>query len=173
LVTLDPGEVLFEEQMLDRGLFFIEEGVLKIQRSTDYTMTRANESINRYYNGHHHPALPYPLSLSGLKARSETVGQRMKGGWQSRNAMHAFRVARIGAGWILGMNEFQSGMEMTGAIIAGKLFHFVRFFRRFSNPLFFIVFAAPISPLQWIIADSITSHSSNWNHWKKKTPFWY
>lgn len=112
-VTLEPGEILYKDKIfVDRGLFFIEEGTLRIERSTDSTgsLTRTRRSTGTYNNFD---------SIGHLKARSGSVARQvalLKD--QKQYDMQTFRLARIGPGWVIGNHEALSGLESPGATIA-------------------------------------------------------
>lgn len=39
-ITLEPHQILYEDVNVDRGLFFIEHGIVKVERDADATVTR-------------------------------------------------------------------------------------------------------------------------------------
>jgi CRP-like cAMP-binding protein len=124
-VRLEAGQILYEDVQVDRGIFFVEHGIVKIERDADETLTRkgSSDTFSR-------SATNSWGSLNRLNARSSEVVQaiaRMKyavgnGNWQQPS----FRVARVGPGWILGANEALSQSAAPGVTIAGKSFLFVR-----------------------------------------------
>jgi hypothetical protein len=90
-IELEAGDYLFQRdgglvQDSQRGLFFIESGLLKIERDASGTLTRGRGSISRNQSA---------LTLSNLHARMGSVRRKSTRGQTSQN----FRLARIGPGW--------------------------------------------------------------------------
>lgn len=117
-VELQAGDCLFacdggpiEDR--ERGLFFIESGMLKIERDANETLTRGRSSStlsrNRSFG-----------TLGHLHARSGTLGrQRAAMKATSREPMtQTFRLARIGPGWVCGAIEGASGLKHAGVHVA-------------------------------------------------------
>jgi len=119
-VTINAGQSLFEDSATDidgvvdeeeRGIFFIEHGILKIQKDTNSSLTRNSHGALR--------------SLSSLKARSPSragsykkLKQRKRNITLAQRDTHTFRLARIGPGWIVGSIEAFTGMKNPGVHIA-------------------------------------------------------
>ena len=122
VVELQPGEPLFLEEggsveEADRGFFFIEHGLIKIERNFAYRTTRSRLS---------QPHEDSCASIGHLHARGSTVGRQdamMKEVRKSERGLQPvqnFRLARIGKGWIVGSIEGCSGMRNMGMHFAGK-----------------------------------------------------
>ena len=142
-VELQPGETLYSDGAtsdLERGLFFIEFGVLvrfqlfllstlylvfppisfdltfcrllkKIERDTAATMTRGSlSSLNRG-----DLRMENGNSLSRVQAWS--LG-KFSASFLGRNATASFRVARIGPGWVAGTWEAVIGRRRQGEQVA-------------------------------------------------------
>lgn len=142
-IELEPNESLYDSPSRpERGLFFIEKGVMvscslqsscsfyaldlttqllgvqKIERDADLTAnTRGltNRSVlsraGHFVGGG---------SISGLKARTGSVGRevsRMKA-FKRGQTQQTFRLARVGAGWVVGAIEAVSGMQNAGIHLA-------------------------------------------------------
>ena len=105
---VEPGEVLYDELDVERGLFFIERGILKVEQNTRDTLTRSG-TLSGYSQVH---------SLNSLKARSTRMSHNPAGMGHSERQF--FRVARVGPGWILGTGESLTGNPNTGKYIAGE-----------------------------------------------------
>lgn len=119
-VTINAGQSLFDDSATDydgvvgkddRGIFFIEHGILKIQKDSNSSLTRNSHGALR--------------SLSSLKARSPSransyakLKQRKKNITLAQRDTHTFRLARIGPGWIVGSIEAFTGMKNPGIHIA-------------------------------------------------------
>jgi ABC-type transporter Mla MlaB component len=124
-VNMESGQVLYRDIELERGLFFIECGIIKLERDTESTLTRlttinALTGLLRQHNG----------SLNAKRARSTTIARelaRLKAGGGAVEARNrpTFRIARVGPGWILGAEEVLTGevAEDPSKIIAGKILH--------------------------------------------------
>ena len=112
-IHVDQGAVLYEDIEVDRGLWFIGSGVLKVQQDAENTVvtrtgTRTNLTANRMsYTGNGRSF----GSLTSLKVRAMAMVPRSQSG-------RPFRLARIGAGWILGMGESQTGESNPGQYVA-------------------------------------------------------
>mmetsp|Transcript_5493 Transcript_5493/g.11249 ORF Transcript_5493/g.11249 Transcript_5493/m.11249 type:complete len:1101 (-) Transcript_5493:2-3304(-) len=100
-IVLQPGQVLYEDIELDRGLFFIEHGIVKVERNADETITRKGngDTFSR-------TATNSWGSLNYLKAAEVTrVIAEMKAKGNKSWDRQSFRVARVGPGWVLGQSE--------------------------------------------------------------------
>jgi len=109
-VELECGETLYEEQHIERGISFIEEGVMKIERYSDATLSRVGSRTTIGISG----------SLNQLKARSGSIGRqlaRMKAS-MAETPFRTFRVARIGPGWVHGSMEALTGLPNPGSTVA-------------------------------------------------------
>jgi CRP-like cAMP-binding protein len=115
-VDLLPGDYLYKcdggtVQDCERGLFFIESGLLKIERDVSASLTRS-----RTRGGRH------DLTLSMVHARRGSIGR--KGAVKAstlglaKQTKQGFRLARIGPGWVVGMVECVSGLRNPGAHVA-------------------------------------------------------
>jgi len=109
-IELEPGEELLTDDVnLERGLFFIESGTMKIERDASATLTRGDSvskfSRSRSFN-----------TLNRMHARIGTVGRQTAA---LKNDLHGmttqtFRLARIGPGWVCGAIEAGSGLRNPG-----------------------------------------------------------
>jgi CRP-like cAMP-binding protein len=116
VLELEPGDRLFacdggQVEDRERGLFFIESGMLKIERDATETLTRGRNTLTRNRGSG---------TIGHLHARSGTVGkQRAAIKASSREATtQTFRLARIGPGWVCGAIEGASGLKNTGVHVA-------------------------------------------------------
>jgi hypothetical protein len=131
---------------MDRGLFFVESGVMvsqverikvgiaiaplihsqhctcysqKIERNSNFTLSRVgNNEVNRRMSMNNG-------SLNQLKARTGSIGRemaRLKAGGGNDTTNQSFRLARVGPGWVLGSIEAVSGMQHPGSLVAGMTF---------------------------------------------------
>jgi CRP-like cAMP-binding protein len=113
LVEMNTGERLYEDgqsRNLERGLFFIECGVLKVEYDTSATATRGT--------------MGSILSPLGRNRESTMTADTLKR-IQDRCLINAksseaqtFRLARIGVGWVAGTLEAVSGMQRRGEQVA-------------------------------------------------------
>eukprot|EP00533_Pseudo-nitzschia_delicatissima_P009457 CAMPEP_0116083310 /NCGR_PEP_ID=MMETSP0327-20121206/3201_1 /TAXON_ID=44447 /ORGANISM="Pseudo-nitzschia delicatissima, Strain B596" /LENGTH=1114 /DNA_ID=CAMNT_0003574181 /DNA_START=152 /DNA_END=3496 /DNA_ORIENTATION=+ len=92
MIELQAGEALYDDEK-ERGLFFIEVGILKVEKKTGHTATRQSAlslggSIRQRTSDHKPEA--FPPSPNGT-ASSE---------------FQTFRLARLGVGWVVGTMEF-------------------------------------------------------------------
>ena len=117
VVELRAGDRLFAcdggpVEDRERGLFFIESGMLKIERDATETLTRGTSTLTRSRGS--------SGTLGNLHARSGTVGrQRAAIKAASRDNMtQTFRLARIGPGWVCGAIEGASGLKNAGVHVA-------------------------------------------------------
>ncbi|KAL7572078.1 hypothetical protein ACA910_001722 [Epithemia clementina (nom. ined.)] len=118
--SLEPGQVLYDEIDVPRGLFFIEHGVLKVEQNAHDTVTRTGSKLTLGGSAQMH-------SLNVLKARSIPVTHQAPGtGVLERRD---FRVARIGPGWVLGTGESLTGVGNPGKYIAvsQSVVHYISF----------------------------------------------
>lgn len=119
-IDLEPNESLYDSASRpERGLFFIEEGVLKIERDSggaaNTRSLRGTSSVRGASSN-----VTDGGTISGLKARSGSIGReyaRLKAS-NSAPQKRSFRLARVGAGWVVGTVEAVSGMENPGLHIA-------------------------------------------------------
>lgn len=117
-LQLAPGEILFESDGgivtdKDRGLFFIESGMLKISRDATLSLT-----LNRTRSYGH-------LGSQGAGGNGTFGHQHARLGSFARKAaemkdhgMDHFRLARIGPGWVIGTVENASGSRPPGVVTA-------------------------------------------------------
>ena len=117
-IVLQPGQVLYEDIELERGLFFIEHGIVKVERNADETMTRkgngdtfSRTATNSWGSLNHLKATEVTRAIAEMKAKGNKAWDR-----------HSFRVARVGPGWVLGQSEALSEVANPGVSIAGTLF---------------------------------------------------
>jgi hypothetical protein len=69
VVGLEPGDILYRDKDIERGLFFIEHGILKIERAADFTFGRSrNDIFDRFKNDG---------TLNHLHARTGSVGREI------------------------------------------------------------------------------------------------
>jgi len=115
IIELDLGEALYEDDRFERGISFIEEGILKIVRHSDDTLSRCGSASSLYQVG-------YAGSLNQIRARSGTMGRQLAQMKASTpdNSARSFRVARIGPGWVLGSMEALTGQANPGTTVAGE-----------------------------------------------------
>eukprot|EP00980_Cylindrotheca_fusiformis_P000207 scaffold42_cov133-Cylindrotheca_fusiformis.AAC.4 len=127
LVELSPGDGLYgsseSPDRPERGLFFIECGVLKVERDTEATITRRD--LHRPYSSSSSSVGgdAYNDSLTKIEATSLANYASLLN--TERNSQ-TFRVARIGPGWVAGTLEYVSGMRRAGdhmAITDCRLHH--------------------------------------------------
>ena len=133
MVELKPGESLFQEEggslyEEDRGFFFIEDGLMTIERDPAL-MSRNTTSMRTSFlpnnGGPHMPRSDSTASIGHLHARAPTLGRedaRLKQLRRGERGLQNFRLARIGQGWVVGTIEGCSGMKNSGKHIAGKPF---------------------------------------------------
>ena len=101
-LELQPGQKLFacdggKVQDYERGLFFIESGMLRIEKDADQTLTRGQSTLTR--------SRSYG-TLNNLHARSGTLGRQraaFKASTREPMMTRTFRLARIGPGWYVRM----------------------------------------------------------------------
>lgn len=100
-VVLEPGDILFQCHggLIDdeeRGLFFIESGMMKIERDSASTLTLTRRSVHSLF-----PRIGSSSTLNQMHARLGTVGKQSA---QLKTSLleptnQKFRLARIGPGW--------------------------------------------------------------------------
>ena len=100
MMELKTGELLYEDgesKNVERGLFFIESGVLKLEHSTGNTATRGSFGSVKGFG-----------SLNGGTSLGDTLKAIQQRSFENPLAGGAetFRVARIGVGWVCGTIEF-------------------------------------------------------------------
>jgi hypothetical protein len=108
-IELRAGDVLDRQD----GLYFVETGLMRVQHSSNYTTMG--------------PATPFPdpaMSLGHLNARTSRMGRDISL-WKERNEIknqkeQTFRLARFGAGWIIGSIEASASLRKPGEHIASK-----------------------------------------------------
>jgi MFS superfamily sulfate permease-like transporter/CRP-like cAMP-binding protein len=126
LVELRPGERLYEDgdsEHLQRGLTFIELGVLKIEHTKGATTTRGglrslrgsdhsiNDSVrNSAANG---TSMMYGSTLDRIQQKAILLNSG-----DGAAGSQTLRIARIGPGWVVGTLEAVSGMKSPGENIA-------------------------------------------------------
>lgn len=105
------GEGLLQDRQ--RGLFFIESGLMKIERDTSETLTRGNtNSLKRRISRN---------DLTRMNARTGSIGRQvaaLKAGAHDEMACQNMRLARIGPGWVVGAIEGATGLKNPGCYIA-------------------------------------------------------
>jgi len=116
-IYLRPNQHLYEGvDTCERGLFFIESGIIKIERDANQKVARTKNEVNKSdFDG-----LMVGGSIDAMKCRTGSYGRemaRLKASNRGRQQQN-FRLARIGAGWIVGMTEAVCGIESPGVHIA-------------------------------------------------------
>ena len=117
VIELQAGDFLFacdggQVQDSERGLFFIESGMLKIERDAGATLTRGRSTMtrNRSFG-----------TLNNLHARSGTVGRQRAAMKSSRDPMtRTFRLAGIGPGWYVSF-ECERGCRFENNLVCAFL----------------------------------------------------
>jgi CRP-like cAMP-binding protein len=99
-VELESGDQLYEDgesKGLERGLFFIEEGMLKVEHSTDQTATRGTQGSTKG-----------PRGMNGALGIGGTITSIQQLSLENPLVASAqtFRLARLGVGWVAGTMEF-------------------------------------------------------------------
>jgi hypothetical protein len=117
-VELHAGDVLDRQD----GLYFVETGLMRVQHSSNYT------TIGLYAA----PAIPFAnptITLGHLNARTGSMGREMslrkEQNEREDQKEQSFRLARFGAGWIIGSIEASAGLRKPGEHIASKSLIFV------------------------------------------------
>jgi len=123
VVNLVAGESLFHHidgsvnEERERGLFFIEHGIIRVERDPFSKTTRGRGSM-RSQNGETRTLMGYG-SLSNLNARTASLTSDMcQIKYSSQSYKHNVRIARIGSGWVVGALEGLSQIIDTGFYIA-------------------------------------------------------
>lgn len=113
---LEPGDRLFEcdggfVEDCDRGLFFIESGMLNIQRDAGMTLGEGRSTISRSRSA---------LTLNQRHARLGTLGRNTAAAKVTTRVMDSqyFRLARFGPGWVVGDIECLGLLRNRGVHIA-------------------------------------------------------
>jgi len=92
----------------NRGFFFIEKGIMKLERDASLTTTRGGSGLglNLLDGG----------SLNRMRARRGTLGRQLQIMKETghRPQHHSIRIARIGPGWVVGATEGLSGNHLFG-----------------------------------------------------------
>jgi CRP-like cAMP-binding protein len=107
-IELDIGECLYECEGgpvsdSNRGLFFIESGLMKIERDSGMSLTRGS-MIGAPSSSGYDPR----VSLSSMQARTGSMGKQaamLKSGARRRQMETSIRLARLGPGWVVGTLE--------------------------------------------------------------------
>ena len=128
-VNLDPGDILILDGDWGHGLYFVETGLLRVQRSENNNNMSMNMS-NMVWKGPHALEANNPTvgsdptaSIGRMHARSMTIG-RETALWKLQQRGRPFhneqgyRLARIGQGWIIGSIEVSNGMQIHGIHVA-------------------------------------------------------
>lgn len=98
-----------QSQNLERGLFFIECGILKVEHDTRVTATRGTMGSMGAYKGNYESS----MATDTLKRIQERCLVN-----SMASEAQTFRLARIGVGWVAGTLEAVSGMEVQGEQVA-------------------------------------------------------
>jgi len=125
-VFLKKGQNLYHSMEEDgvisdfeRGILFIEHGLVRVERDPSLCTNRVYESKNKPCG-----TISYNISISDLAARGQTMAARLSVMKAVRASdpvspgRHAFRLALVGPGWILGTIEGVSGMKNPGVHVA-------------------------------------------------------
>lgn len=121
-VSLKPGETLYHNDNLERGLFFIEEGILKIERNSAATLSRSRTNQAAQGIFQLHGTLKADAGVGSI-GRNNAI---MKAIGMDGKRDHHFRIARVGPGWITGLNEALGGgqsQKHVYAVTKCKLHH--------------------------------------------------
>ena len=118
-IELNAGDNLnyAGSEHLPRGLYFVEEGLIKCEYDSSASLTRGRTS---FFAAPHLKSATE--SISQLKARTPTVGRcanilkKNPGAMLAQN--HVFRLARIGPGWVIGAISDFIGDEIPGTYTA-------------------------------------------------------
>jgi len=135
-IVLEPNESLYDSASLpERGLFFIEEGILVricvcqsvgqvlLRYSHNSTLQKKIErdtSMATHTRSLRKGVINDGGTVTGLKIRTGSIGReyaRLKAA-DSASHKQSFRLARIGPGWVVGAVEAVSGLENTGLHLA-------------------------------------------------------
>ncbi|GMI10162.1 hypothetical protein TrLO_g15578 [Triparma laevis f. longispina] len=97
---------------VERGLFFIETGHIKVQKPSNQTLTRGG-TLRREIN---------KLSLGGSVGRKDARGLEIGRAGMRKKGIdrreQTFRLASMGPGWVLGCREVSGGLKFNGSYIA-------------------------------------------------------
>jgi len=130
-LVLQPGEKLYESdggKVCYRGLFFIESGLLKIEK--DHNSTVMTRSVNRSSFSRSNSRSSFSRSnsrsnlhsISKLHARTGDLARKAASiKMNPRSTVgtnRTFRLARIGPGWVVGIVENALGYRNPGVHIA-------------------------------------------------------
>jgi hypothetical protein len=99
-----------------RGFFFIEHGLMRVEKRMSDTLSGSSLRVTAPVQRHVTEA---QASIGHLNAREETA--RVKQVRMADHVVQSIRLARIGAGWVVGTIEGCSGMRNPGIHVAGKL----------------------------------------------------
>jgi CRP-like cAMP-binding protein len=126
VVELKPGESLFQDEggsvlEEDRGFFFIEDGLMTIERDPSQASRNTMSLRAQYAPEEKTPRMTRVDSIGHLNARAPTRGKedaKMKQLRRSERGLQNFRLARIGSGWVVGTIEGASGLKNSGVHVA-------------------------------------------------------
>jgi hypothetical protein len=112
LYACDGGPIADSE----KGLFFIEYGIIKIERDSSATMTRGSQNPLdiRSFSGNNSHA-----SLTRMKARKLSAQSIKQASLAVSRNSSTLRLARVGSGWVIGGLELVSGSHSEGSVFAG------------------------------------------------------
>mmetsp|Transcript_40893 Transcript_40893/g.98619 ORF Transcript_40893/g.98619 Transcript_40893/m.98619 type:complete len:203 (-) Transcript_40893:1311-1919(-) len=103
VIEIKSGDRLYSNtDDIERGLFFIESGVMKVEHSTDATVTRGTMRGS---------------SSGSIGALGPSIGPLSPLDDSCQNPQ-TFRLARIGPGWVAGTLEYVSGIRYAGDHVA-------------------------------------------------------
>lgn len=126
VIELKEGESLYHDSHgnlkdeRERGLFFIEAGLMKVERDPSLTLTRGSKaSLKRKGMGtiYATPRITKSNSISDLHVRTPTIGREsemLKNTSRVRASTKNVRLARFGPGWIVGAQESCSQLMIPG-----------------------------------------------------------
>ena len=141
VVELKEGESLYHDlsghltNQRERGLFFIEAGIMCCERDPSLTLTRGSTaSLKRKGMGNTSiyatPRITESMSVSDLHVRTPTIGREaamLKTLAKNRTALtKTVRLARFGPGWVIGAQEICSQLIIPGmysAVTTCRLHH--------------------------------------------------
>jgi hypothetical protein len=121
-VDLEPGQRLYHchgGPIADcaRGLFFIEQGLMKIER--DSSIMSINRGSRNPLDLRTFSVGAQDDSLTRMKARELNPQSMKRASVELARSSSTIRLARIGPGWVLGAAEFVSGAPAQGRNVAG------------------------------------------------------
>ena len=105
----------------DRGFFFIEDGLMTIERDPNQASRNTMSLRAQYVPEENTPRMTRVDSIGHLNARALTRGKedaKMKQLRRSERGLQNFRLARIGSGWVVGTIEGASGLKNSGVHVA-------------------------------------------------------